>query len=365
MCEVEALGGHVLRQPVDVGADLLNLVLHARGVVDRDHEVGRAAQRLRRLGHGRALLEPLPVGRGAGVAEAPLLAGVAGGPVRPHDDAAVVNPVAAVPVLPRCRIVPQPTAASSTARASERIAFDMLASFPQVKETSATWPRGRAWSLIRLLQSVRPASGRGDAATRRHHEGRGRALFSLGVRATYTHSQSGLRRVQRRTPRRPATTGWKSAGRRGKTGQQGPGPLPAPLTPRRSTVAYSDKARAHYDGELKTISSAGLFKDERYIHAPQGAEIEVEFPAGAAPQAGHQHVRQQLPRPVQPPDGGEGGARRPRRARLRHVVGALHLRHPGHPPELEKQADRRSWAPRTPSSSPRAWTPTAASSRRC
>jgi glycine C-acetyltransferase len=48
-------------------------------------------------------------------------------------------------------------------------------------------------------------------------------------------------------------------------------------------VAYSDKARAYYDGELKTISSAGLFKAERYIHAPQGAEIEVEFPEGTAP----------------------------------------------------------------------------------
>jgi glycine C-acetyltransferase len=48
-------------------------------------------------------------------------------------------------------------------------------------------------------------------------------------------------------------------------------------------VAYSDKARAYYDGELKTISSAGLFKAERFIHAPQGAEIEVEFPEGTAP----------------------------------------------------------------------------------
>ncbi|MBI5478199.1 MAG: glycine C-acetyltransferase [Deltaproteobacteria bacterium] len=48
-------------------------------------------------------------------------------------------------------------------------------------------------------------------------------------------------------------------------------------------MAYSDTARAYYDGELKTISSAGLFKHERYIHAPQGAEIEVEFPEGSPP----------------------------------------------------------------------------------
>jgi glycine C-acetyltransferase len=45
-------------------------------------------------------------------------------------------------------------------------------------------------------------------------------------------------------------------------------------------VAYSDKARAFYDTELQTIRSAGLFKHERYIHAPQGAEVAVEFPAG-------------------------------------------------------------------------------------
>ena len=33
--------------------------------------------------------------------------------------------------------------------------------------------------------------------------------------------------------------------------------------------------------ELGALKAAGLFKEERYIHAPQGAEIEVEFPAGA------------------------------------------------------------------------------------
>jgi glycine C-acetyltransferase len=46
-------------------------------------------------------------------------------------------------------------------------------------------------------------------------------------------------------------------------------------------MAYSDKTRASYQQELLTIREAGLFKEERYIHAPQGAEIEVEFPAGA------------------------------------------------------------------------------------
>ena len=33
--------------------------------------------------------------------------------------------------------------------------------------------------------------------------------------------------------------------------------------------------------ELEALKAAGLFKEERVIHAPQGAEIEVEFPAGA------------------------------------------------------------------------------------
>ena len=85
---------------------------------------------------------------------------------------------------------------------------------------------------------------------------------------------------------------------------------------------------------------------------------------GAPAEAGHQPVRQQLPRPLQPPRGGRGGARGPRPPRLRHVLGALHLRHPGHPPRAREQAHRRSSAPRTRCSSPPAWTPTPASSRR-
>jgi glycine C-acetyltransferase len=35
--------------------------------------------------------------------------------------------------------------------------------------------------------------------------------------------------------------------------------------------------------ELDALRAAGLYKEERFIHAPQGAEIEVEFPAGAPP----------------------------------------------------------------------------------
>jgi glycine C-acetyltransferase len=42
-------------------------------------------------------------------------------------------------------------------------------------------------------------------------------------------------------------------------------------------ATFRDITRA----ELEALKAAGLFKEERYIHAPQGAEIEVEFPAGA------------------------------------------------------------------------------------
>jgi len=47
-------------------------------------------------------------------------------------------------------------------------------------------------------------------------------------------------------------------------------------------VAYSNKVREVFQQELKDLRDAGLFKEERYIHAPQGAEIGVEFPAGSS-----------------------------------------------------------------------------------
>jgi glycine C-acetyltransferase len=48
-------------------------------------------------------------------------------------------------------------------------------------------------------------------------------------------------------------------------------------------MAYSETARSAYRSDLAALRDAGLYKEERYIHAPQGAEIDVEFPAGAAP----------------------------------------------------------------------------------
>ncbi len=46
-------------------------------------------------------------------------------------------------------------------------------------------------------------------------------------------------------------------------------------------MAFINSVRTSYQADLQAIKDAGLFKEERYIHSPQGADIEVEFPAGA------------------------------------------------------------------------------------
>jgi glycine C-acetyltransferase len=46
-------------------------------------------------------------------------------------------------------------------------------------------------------------------------------------------------------------------------------------------MAYPEKVRNVYQEQLKGIQNAGLFKQERFIHSPQAADIEVEFPTGA------------------------------------------------------------------------------------
>ncbi|MBU4495881.1 MAG: glycine C-acetyltransferase [Acidobacteria bacterium] len=46
-------------------------------------------------------------------------------------------------------------------------------------------------------------------------------------------------------------------------------------------MAYSDKIRSIYKGQIQEIVDKGIFKQERYIHSPQAADIEVEFPQGA------------------------------------------------------------------------------------
>jgi glycine C-acetyltransferase len=46
-------------------------------------------------------------------------------------------------------------------------------------------------------------------------------------------------------------------------------------------MAYSGTLRDAYRSELNQIEEQGLLKEERYIHSPQAAHIEVEFPEGA------------------------------------------------------------------------------------
>jgi len=46
-------------------------------------------------------------------------------------------------------------------------------------------------------------------------------------------------------------------------------------------MAYTDKTRGMYSEILSGLQHAGLFKQERFIHSAQAADIEVEFPSGA------------------------------------------------------------------------------------
>jgi len=47
-------------------------------------------------------------------------------------------------------------------------------------------------------------------------------------------------------------------------------------------MAFSTKTRGIYQDVLKGIQKAGLFKQERFIHSAQAADIEVEFPTGSS-----------------------------------------------------------------------------------
>ena len=46
-------------------------------------------------------------------------------------------------------------------------------------------------------------------------------------------------------------------------------------------MAYSDKVREHYQKTIAEIREGGLFKEERFIHSPQAADIKVEYPEGS------------------------------------------------------------------------------------
>ncbi len=46
-------------------------------------------------------------------------------------------------------------------------------------------------------------------------------------------------------------------------------------------MSYSNKVKDLYLIQLKEIQSAGIYKEERFIHSSQAADIEVEFPKGS------------------------------------------------------------------------------------
>jgi glycine C-acetyltransferase len=46
-------------------------------------------------------------------------------------------------------------------------------------------------------------------------------------------------------------------------------------------MSYSNKVKNFYQEQLGEIQNAGIFKEERFIHSSQAADIEVEFPSGA------------------------------------------------------------------------------------
>ena len=47
-------------------------------------------------------------------------------------------------------------------------------------------------------------------------------------------------------------------------------------------MAYSDKVRKSFQDTISDLESKGLFKQERFIHSSQDADIEVEFPTGSS-----------------------------------------------------------------------------------
>jgi glycine C-acetyltransferase len=46
-------------------------------------------------------------------------------------------------------------------------------------------------------------------------------------------------------------------------------------------MGFSDEVRGIYQEQIKGIQDAGIFKQERFIHSSQAADIEVEYPTGS------------------------------------------------------------------------------------
>ena len=47
-------------------------------------------------------------------------------------------------------------------------------------------------------------------------------------------------------------------------------------------MAFSERIRKLYQDQLEDIRKTGIFKEERFIHSSQAADIEVEFPTGSS-----------------------------------------------------------------------------------
>ncbi len=112
--------------------------------------------------------------------------------------------------------------------------------------------------------------------------------------------------------------------------------------------------REQFQGELDEIAAAGLDKPERVIASPQGAHVTLADGREVLNLCANNYLGL-----ADHPAVLAAAARRARRARLRHGVGALHLRHAGHPPRARGSASARSSAARTRSSTRPASTPTA------
>jgi glycine C-acetyltransferase len=47
-------------------------------------------------------------------------------------------------------------------------------------------------------------------------------------------------------------------------------------------MAFSDRTRALFTGTIQGIRDSGLYKEKRFLHSAQGADIEVEYPEGSS-----------------------------------------------------------------------------------
>ena len=119
--------------------------------------------------------------------------------------------------------------------------------------------------------------------------------------------------------------------------------------------------------KLAELRAAGLFKEERILSSPQGAQV-VLSPDSPGVGAGREVLNLCANNYL-----GLGGhpalvdaaKRALDRLGLRPGLGPLHLRHPGNPPRPGGAPGRLPGKRRTPSSSVPASTPTGACSRRC